>query len=136
MSNLIEQLGRSTGPDRELDLAIINVGAAHKWHWHRRTDETITNDRYGPGSVGNPICSLERFTFSIDEALTLLPDGWGFTVSNRAPEPKAGRAWVHNKKMVESRAYRGAEYTAATPAIALCMACVDIRAMVAEERTK
>lgn len=128
MKDLIEQLEKATGPDRDLDLEIINVGAEHKWRWHRRTDETITNDRYGPNALGNPICTLERFTFSIDDAVSLLPDGWGFSISNRAPGPKMGRAWVHNKKLVESRAYRGAEYTAATPAIAMCMACIDARA--------
>lgn len=54
---------------------------------------------------------------------------------NRAPDPKAGRAYIHNRELqlsgIGGRArnpfYRGQEDTAATPAIALTIASLKAR---------
>src|SRR3954470_21295889 len=63
----------ATGPDRELDLQIMQGISGRDWFWHRSfPPQTVaTCDKYGEGAVGNPACSIERFTASIDDALTL-----------------------------------------------------------------
>jgi len=75
---LAERLETATGPDRELDLAILNaVSAADSrdfklWRWLDRERELITRDRYGEGAIGNPACSLEPFTSCLNAALRLV----------------------------------------------------------------
>lgn len=54
MADLIEQLERATGPDRELDLAIWNL--------------------VFPDDI-NPVAPVPAFTGSIDAALALVPEG-------------------------------------------------------------
>jgi hypothetical protein len=75
---LAERLETATGPDRELDLAILNaVSAADSrdfkpWRWLDRERELITRDRYGEGAIGNPACSLEPFTSCLNAGLRLV----------------------------------------------------------------
>lgn len=89
LAALIAWLENMQEPDRGIDLEIINIGAKHPWRWHRRIDETITDDRYGKGAVGNPIWTLGRFTASIDDALSLLPEHFSYELTQSAVEPLA-----------------------------------------------
>ncbi len=74
---LISALEKSTGPDRALDRAIADYvydlewkpycsGARKLWGFRRGTDHTVF---YG-------VDKITKFTHSIDDALTLVPDGW------------------------------------------------------------
>ena len=77
-------------------------------------------------------CVLPR---SLDAALTLVPEGWEYNISNRAIRPHAGRAYIHNRKLINvgggmtpNPEYRGSETTAHTPILALCIAALKARA--------
>jgi len=118
--DLLTRLEKATGPDRELDEALAEIA---EWD----PDEHHGED-------------LPHYTASIDAALTLVPEGWQWQISTRAPEPHAGRAYVHNGElqmtgagMARNPAYRAAETTAPTPAIALCIAA--LRARIAEKES-
>lgn len=70
-------------------------------------------------------------TRSIEKALELRPEGWRWQVSDRAPAPHKGRAFINNGEPVlagmgggRNPAYRYKECTAATPAIAVCIVCL------------
>lgn len=137
---LEDAVAGSPGLDRKI---------ARLFGWHR-VEPRFTRGKHGgwisPGdfcgtmSDGAPILDglhgtdihrdPPRFTASLDDAITLLPEGWQWQVSNRAPKPHAGRAYIHNRELhfigigaqTPNPAYRGYETTAATPALALCAA--------------
>lgn len=77
MKDLIERLEKATGPDRQLDADILNTcghqaldrGPRIGWEW-RRDGKGIWSRMPSP-------------TASIDAALTLLPDGYAWTICNR-----------------------------------------------------
>lgn len=106
---LVNRLSQATGPDRSLDNDIWAL-----------LDQPLPDD-----PAGWP----PRYTESIEAALALVPDGWQWQASNRAPKPKAGRAYIYNGEphsvgvggMRNNPKYRGHEVTAATPAIAMCI---------------
>lgn len=79
LTTLIADLEKAVEGSAHLDLAIWRAKSGEDWHWVSKVQETITVDRYGPGAVGNPVCSLNRFTRSMDDARILVPDGydWG-----------------------------------------------------------
>jgi hypothetical protein len=71
---------------------------------------------------------------SLDDVLAMVPEGWQWTGSNRAPKPHAGRAYIHNRELhftglgaAPNPAYRGFEATAATPALALCIVILQAK---------
>ena len=68
-----------------------------------------------------------HFSTSIDAALTLVPEGWQWQTSNRAPLPYAGRGYIHNGELHMSVKYRGLEAVAFTSALALCIAALKAR---------
>lgn len=77
-----------------------------------------------------------HYTRDIRAAMRLIPAGWIWQISNRAPAPHAGRAYINNGELQlagisalrRNPAYRGAEATAATPELALCIVCLTILA--------
>ena len=109
MRDLIERLEAATGPDRDLDIAIWRAGL--------RPDAPATFV---------PLPWLHNYTSSIDDALTLVPEGWKwslFSADDRAKAcayivPAMGRLpwpeWVE-------------DIHAATPALALCIAALKAR---------
>lgn len=134
MQELIAQLQVATEGERGLDLAIQTATSGKPWYWMDSFQSVITWDQYGKGAPGNPVATLERFTSSIDDALMLVPEGWQWQSSNRAPKPHAGRAYIHNGELIyagmsaaKNPKYRHEEATAATPAIALCIAALRAR---------
>lgn len=104
---VIEKLERADVPQFNLDQAI--------WHVIHPTD------------YWSPDPLPPAFTGIIDKALILLPDGWQWKLSNRAPKPHAGRAYINNRMLTFDPKYVGFENTAYTPAIALCIACLRAR---------
>jgi hypothetical protein len=75
---LAERLERLTEPSRESDLEIQIALSGNPWRWADtysfEPQTVITWDQYGEGAAGNPFCTLEAFTRSIDDAKTLLLD--------------------------------------------------------------
>ena len=112
--DLIARLEESLASSRELDIEICVA---------------LGKSRLDAGFQSAPY-----YTLSIDDALKLVPDGWTWQVSNRAPKPNFGRAYVHNGELINvgggltpNPKYRGSEIIAATPAIALCIAALKSR---------
>ena len=127
IDELIERLEKAAGSDRELDLDILNAtlnGDAPDWKWHDRWRETVTQEIYEPGASGNPVCSLDAFTSSIDAAMALVPEGFDYGLTHRKatnPTMKANaQCWT---KAPASTVWGDA----VTPAIALCIAALRAR---------
>lgn len=66
--------------------------------------------------------------------MLMVPEGWEWQLSNRAPKPMQGRAYIHNRELIYSGGgfsrnpkYRGEECTAMRPDCALVLAA--LRAM-------
>lgn len=110
--------------DREIELAV--------YPWLVRLPKSDDGGWVHPdfGKLRPP----SPYTSSIDAAVSLIPDGWRWQVSNRAPHPHTGRAYLSNGELINigggltpNPKYRGAEVTAATPAIAICIAALQAR---------
>jgi hypothetical protein len=136
MDDLIEKLGRATGPDRELDLAIINFKADLPWKWMHVWSDTIVQEKYGPvgpKTPGNPICSLERFTESMDDAMTLMPKGAGIRLERYwLRDREAWTAVASTGGIPSNPARQFVAEDAYTPALALCIAALKARAEMTE----
>lgn len=117
---LIAALEKATGPSWELDEAIMCCVYAdlkperHLEGWYSASGDHIRVDRY---------------TASIDAALTLVPEGWRWSLdwTQRPPYQDCGRADLYApgagiKPPDVSDVY------GATPAIALCIAALKARA--------
>lgn len=101
---------------------------------YREVDEIIFREHSGQ-LLQKFSQSPPAYTASLDAALLLVPEGWQWLVSNRAPLPHTGRAYIHNKQLMcvvggglqRNPDYVGHEFTAATPAIALTIAALEAR---------
>lgn len=131
MQDLIERLESATGPDRELD-ALVAIAMGEPPSEAFRLAGAPDPGKFGVGSYG--YWTAPKYSESIDAALTLVPEGWQWQISNRAPDPHTGRAYLNNKQLINigggltpNPRYAGAEATAATPAIALCIAALRAR---------
>jgi hypothetical protein len=81
LSALIALLEESKEGSHVLDLEIWNAISDHVWRWHDEDQEWITCSKYGPGAVGNPVVSLDKFSRSLDAAITLVPPGFAWTIT-------------------------------------------------------
>lgn len=125
---IAEKLQSSTEGNRDLDLEVLNaLGANRSWYWLDQRAETITCNRYGPDAIGNPVCGLERFTTSVDDALSLVPDGFDWLLANGIThkcEPPYGvqilRADGTGKNVI-------AEAESSSAPIAICIAALRAR---------
>lgn len=134
MKDLIERLEKATGPDRQVDLAILNaIRGDGEWVFHDIHKMTVICNKYGNHAPGNPICSLERFTGSFDDARTLVPEGFYWLVGEgrtRETEPLGGAQVFRPTYLVEPIAE--AEHESAI--IALCIAALKARSLSAGQR--
>ena len=136
LHELERRLGEATGPSRELDAEIwllVTPGATRKATPvnHPKGAYVIDETREASGRL----IIIPSYTSSLDAALTLVPEGYKWQVSNRAVSPHTGRAWINNGElqlagvggMSRNPKYRGHETTAATAPIALCIAALRAR---------
>lgn len=138
IASIIERVEAASGPGRELDQAIYCAVTAAQGHrinklvggelevWPKRDDRFFTVQ---PGMV-------LPYTASLDAAMTLVPEGWGWTVGDKSPEPslawceidhlpwRKGYAWAVERKLIVQ---------AATPALALCAAALRVRSALQSE---
>ena len=112
MNELIARLEKATGPDRELDEAIAAACQAY---------EVIKV--HSPPLLQN--CTVQNtplFTASIDAALTLVPEGWWWTIKH-APHRRGAFVSLHNHNI------GGGDLSIAdslTPALAICLAALKV----------
>ena len=110
MDDLIARLEASTGPSRDLDVLIAQA----------------VGEPWGAGGYsigGNWGERAARYTASIDVALTLVPAGLGWGVDAPPDMPCVARCqWPQTPGMKAPMHAHGA-----TPAIALCIACLKAR---------
>lgn len=114
MTDLIERLEAATGPCRELDRAI-----AEALGWSGICSPNVTFGNRPDGSRW----IVPRFTASIDDALTLVPEGWGYTLCD--PRDGKGRPWA--KLFPPNRLAEVQPTFASTTRLALCSAALKAR---------
>lgn len=122
IEDLIARLASATEGSRELDLAIFNAmrrEAQRPWRWTCDFKETVTNDQYGPGAPGNPVNSLEHFSTSVDDALTLFPDDLWWCLAKGKTRPGEP---LYGARIVSGDAVLAEAETDAGAAVALCIA--------------
>jgi len=121
LSDLIARVEAATGPDRELDDAIADAifTGRHRCCIKGLSDESggMWMFTYPDGSIGSSL----RFTGSTDAALTLVPEGWVFSVDTLDGYPDA--VVGNNQRSIVRADY----IRAATPALALCAAALKAR---------
>lgn len=132
MNDLIERIEAASGPDREIDCAIgVAIGRFFtlppKWeggpvgYGYRGAD----GEERHPGHGGDQL--VPRYTESVDAALTLVPEGRSWELTQVVSEG-ISIAFIWN--MFEAGEGDSAE--AATPALALCAAALKSRAYLKE----
>ena len=134
LEELIVRLGSATGPSRELDAEIavaLRIGPkpnaqAGDISWiDRNFPEWVALDNgnlavlHDSGRTG-VTWESERYTSSIDCALTLVPEGWFWSAGQRDNEPYCG--WTLNGPNDEEV---DGDHNA--PAMALCLAALKAR---------
>lgn len=102
MTDLIERLEKATGPDREIDHDIRKTVEG----WHENTRLT----------------QVPLYTTSIDAALTLVPEGVHWQLRTSEVPGWFTSCWG-------DFGVTWAQYSAASPAIALCIAALKARAI-------
>lgn len=131
MSDLIERLEKATGPDRDFDRLIEeSLPGVRQHHDHRMVADGYVMEANGVQAYLPPL-----YTASIDAALTLLPEGWAWTLCDRGiasicSDFNDDYAKVFNSGTRPPR-QRGemprSMSRVATPAIALCIAALRAR---------
>lgn len=120
---LAERCEKATGPDRKLDLAIavaVNrdgiFDARYEWRWGFGGDEIEAweAEKCKPSGYLDPEEFCQRFTASLDAAMSLVPEG---ATVRLYVAPEATAAFIGP-----------VELAAATPALALCAAALRARA--------
>lgn len=154
MDDLIKRLEEATGPSRELDAEIwlaVEPGATRdQWSYtHEATGRVCHVDE--TRDAARRLVLVPSYTSSLDAALTLVPEGFGWNCGMPLPKYMA-RFWasVFREKTAEERqsgnihagsfyqhgpdrgtALKADEYSA-TPALALCIASLRARSTTGE----
>lgn len=93
LKELIERLERATGPDRQLERDILSAIFPEKWKKSQSPIGVVSpEDRVMFRDVGTFGWDAAPFTSSIDAALTLVPEGYGWRVDWRSQV--MGKAWA------------------------------------------
>lgn len=122
MKDLIERLENATGPDRELDMRIaLSADDCHddRGEWVYRPSDVERDQRQ--------LIPTPAYTYSIDEALSLVPAGFIWRVESPPdcycvvgrPTLKGGFSIARGKFVSTHKT---------SPAIALCIAALKARA--------
>lgn len=119
---LADRCEQASGPDRELDERIsiaVEMKAAIKIG-----DEILGNVRWAPWNA-------PKFTSSLDAALSLVPEGWKWSLHSADDTSKPCAYCVPNMGRLPWPAWV-ADIEATTPSLALCAAA--LRALAAVEQ--
>ena len=134
MNNIITRLETATGPDRELDRDIVfeifppDRKAVFNGVRHVSTMTGANGDPWFTPLESRGDCSW--YTRSIDDALTLLPMGWGWCIRTGNPNGDAQgcmKPYAHiYASETEQGRYQG---YADTPALAIIIAALKARGL-------
>ena len=137
MNILVERLERATGPDRGLDLQIMRAGFKHqvlKWEeagWDEDGKDFPDGIRYWTDEREKSYAvGVERFTSSIDAAMTLVPEGMYYKLERFSDGCYA--AVCPYSRQADQTLWRGHQKPAA---IALCIAALKARDALAHSPT-
>lgn len=115
-SELIERLQRSGGHDRKLDAALAVHPDTPSCGIVKGADiDTVLN------AHDCNVVSLPCFTSSIDDAMALVPEGWGARASNR----NTAEVWSPDGSAISATTVIPA--SGANGAVALCIAALIAR---------
>ena len=127
LDDLLARLESATEGDRELDceIAVAVLDGEIEWKQANYTMEMYPVRRYAStmhigGIGGDPV---ERYTTSIDAAMTLMPEGWWVQYLGQRIKGWAVRIEAQGISIPSSTA----PLRAATPALALCIAALRAR---------
>lgn len=118
LPHLIEELEKATGPDRMLDK---EIGEYLGWKVFAAGVATAGGDPHWVCNTPMGRGALPAFTSSIDAALTLVPEGYGFYLRGDYSGAGAGLSFPDAYNVTPGHV------EAATPAIALCIAALRAR---------
>lgn len=121
LQDLIARLEAATGPDRELDVKIIEaINPGSRWEpYSPKARIKWLMDESGQRTICYGKDRIPNYTTSIDAALTLVPEGMGWEVGFGRYVPHIGTVWTGKGKCVgECDSNR---------AIALCIAALKAR---------
>lgn len=123
---LAERVEALTDQDREVDVLILTQVAGYRDIMGDGSLFDRGNDGYWTLDGDERNRALPSPTTSLDAAMTLVPEGWVWQISNRAPKPHTGRAYLHNGELIfagigsrPNPEHKSVEVVAATPARAL-----------------
>lgn len=124
LTALADKIEKSDQPSRELDLEVLCATTKRPWKWHQSfpAETVVSWDKYGPDASGNPVCSLEPFTSSLDAAMSLIPDGTQWTIEVDAVWIR----WLTRKDVSEVQSVMCGRGGAAT-ARAMVAACLKAK---------
>ncbi len=119
ISGLVERVEAASGPDRELDCLIENALGLAKFE---------RDPRVNFGDADYTRAPYKHYTASLDAAMTLVPEGWGFAVHTADDRARTARAvcWTEGNRAVRSPKTSD-DGPIATPALALCAAALRAR---------
>ncbi len=110
---LAERCEAATGADREIDAKLAGIFS--------HSVESDDGDFWWGAHDSLPV-RVPAFTASLDAALTLVPEGWQWVVSQQLGQPFAGCGGS------PTGGWLAWHVDAATPALALCAAALRARA--------
>ena len=126
MSDLIARLEAAEEGSRELDFAIAEHLGMHP-RWSKSTTKARKMHRHVDGGP------IPAWTGGIDAALTLVPEGWDYSIGTDTRKDESARKYGWARVMERAEDHPG-HYTgnelyaeAATPALALCAAALKAR---------
>lgn len=128
LRELIERLEKVTGPDRELDAAIHERAVGLRMYdsiYERGGDLCL---RYYADSTGPSYRRLPRYTESMDDAVTLVPEGLAWTLGQNVHH-RYWQARINNLDddgRPQSIGYSGLKGNRTAP-LALCIAALKAR---------
>lgn len=130
---LAERCEAAEGPSYELDCAIwdaIYPGERDLRFGKLTAKGQPYHSRLGPADKDGYVQPLRAFTASIDAAVTLVPEGWGWAVTNIGGGDYEKRDFSVSSAALCDKDGNRINADASTPALALCAA--SLRAMAGE----
>lgn len=128
LEELVAKLDAATEGSRELDVQIwelVDFRAALRRYWSAATGKRVKLHSLPESGLGWLAVknSAPHYTTSIDAALTLVPEGWGW---NATGEHSTGFVLLYPPNNYPGAT--GVQAEAPTPALAICIAALRARA--------
>lgn len=128
IDELIARLEKATGPDRELDIAILYAVDIGRWKYcENKTAELIAECRSKGLTGRDDACrrsaffDTPKYTASLDAAMQLVPEGWFWFLGHLDQTDRRFVATVQERAVVGDPSFNGFSLA---PAIALTIAAL------------